>query len=446
MATAIVLLVFKLLTKWGYSKKQIIWSYFFVFLCGSLGFIPKLLSDQGIFSGESAFWANQSVSIFLNPPFALSIVFLLLFLLLLENKRNNKIKFFLPLIVVGGILAQTKIYAFILLVGSLFFTGNILLSILIGLAGLLITLPFTKSAGFPFVFEPLWFPRTLFASSDRVSWPKLSQAWQTYENSGSFPKLILVNVLALTVFVFGNLSVRILGLVDGLKKNKMASQKVAMAISIFGLLIPLIFVQNINPWNSIQFLYYSLFFLGLFTGGFVGSLNSLIKNKIICSLVFCLVIFISLPTTIGTLKDYVTDFSSSRITYPEMAALSFLRSQPKGIVLAPYFRDGIAGQMAFPRPLFAYVSTAYISAFSGQPELLSDTINLDITGFDYTLRSRQIQRFYNTNDIQWSKEFLDDNNIEYIYETPLQKMKLDPEILNFTEIFNNGEITIYKNN
>ena len=127
-----------------------------------------------------------------------------------------------------------------------------------------------------------------------------------------------------------------------------------------------------------------------------------------------------------------------------MYALETLKNQPRGIVLSPIFEK--ADQIATPKPLYAYVSTAYISAFSGQPEFLSDTINLDITGFDYKQRARDVQRFYNTQDKVWAKNFLEENKIKYIYETPLRKMKVSAGDLLLTKIFDSGEITIYQTN
>ncbi|HEX9007781.1 MAG TPA: hypothetical protein VF837_00785, partial [Patescibacteria group bacterium] len=110
------------------------------------------------------------------------------------------------------------------------------------------------------------------------------------------------------------------------------------------------------------------------------------------------------------------------------------------------FSSQASGQVPTPKPLYSYVSTAYISAFSGQPEYLSDTINLDITGYDYTQRSRDIQRFYQTENKTWAFQFLKDQNISYVYETPLQRIKLGLGDLCLTKIFDSQEINIYKFN
>jgi uncharacterized membrane protein len=111
-------------------------------------------------------------------------------------------------------------------------------------------------------------------------------------------------------------------------------------------------------------------------------------------------------------------------------------------MLSPSFSPR-ASQIFAPKPLYAYVSTAYINAFSGKTEFLSDTINLDITGFDYKERIRETQRFFATEDKKWARDFLAKNNIKYVYLTPLQTMKLNPSDISLTKIFDSGEINIY---
>ncbi|KKT83991.1 MAG: hypothetical protein UW80_C0003G0007 [Microgenomates group bacterium GW2011_GWC1_44_9] len=439
----IIFLLDKLLKTWQYSRPERLLAITLAFLAGSFGFLPKLITGQDFFAGESAFWSNQSVSIFLNPPFALSIAVLLLFLTVIARSDSDAaIQFktsLLPLSLLGAFLAQTKIYAFILLLGALLFSRKYRLFFGVLFLGILISLPFTVFGGpSPFIFSPLWFPRSLFASFDRFYWPQLVSAWQAYEASGNFFKLTLVNLFALLIFLFGNLGLRFLGLIEMAKsKSSSLSETIARWIVVFGLIAPVLFVQNINPWNTIQFMYYSLFFLAIYSAKFLS------RQKIYLLLPLLLLFIL---TSVGTLKDYIGYFSASRISYTELLALEKLREQPKGVVLSPLFSPLSSRGIYAPKPLYSYISTAYISAISGQPEFLSDTINLDITGFNYIERSRDMQRFYNTVDKKWAVDFLSKSRILYVYETPLKKIKLDPKDIQLTKIFDSGEISIYKFN
>ncbi len=438
--------VAKLLRLWRFSSYEIALSFGLMFLSGSAGFIANVFLGRSFFGGESAFWANQSVSLLLNPPFALSILGLVLFLLFLEKHphRLSLTELFL-LSVLGGVLVQIKIYAFLLLAGALLLHKKIKLFLTISLVGFLFILPSLGLSNSPFAFNPLWFPRSMFESFDRVYWPQMAQAWQVYENNGVLAKLILVNIFAVIVFYAGNLYVRLIGLYKIIFGTEFSlTQNLTRVIIFLGLVVPLVFTQKVNPWNTIQFMYYSLFFLSFFTAKQLGEWLFRVKNRLTLAAFFFLVLLISLPTTIGTLRDYLTSQSASRVSLTELHALDTLRRAPAGIVATPLTYRRYQIPLPDPRPLYAYTSTAYVSALSGQPEYLSDTINLDITGFSYQDRVKNIIRLYQTRDPIWVSQFLKENRIKYVYETPFDHLMIRPEDACLTKIFDSGEINLYK--
>ena len=480
LVAMIVFQLIKLLTSWKFSKPAIYLSLFMAFLAGSFGFIFTLVKFGNPFAGESLFWMNQSVSIFLNPPFAFSIALLLTFLNLYSAKGSSEpqalrnvvkegselsaacstsTRRFATLILIGGLLAQVKIYAFILLLLSLLIIKEFKLFIFIALVGFILSLPTLGLQGSPFIFSPLWFPKSLVAAQDKLDWQKLAQAWQVYEVNAVYLKLFIVNSLALMIYLLGNLGTRVIGLLNILKKptTKGSSIKdrspasvrmhspgvrsvvLVKLIIILGLIIPLLFIQTNNPWNTIQFSYYSLFFLGLFTA----KEFTLKKRSVITWVLF---VGLTLPTTIGTLKDYITPYSASKISFTELQALEILKNQEKGVVISPIFSKSKASSFPEPKPLYAYTSTAYISAFSGQPEYLSDLINLSITGLDYKERAKNTQRLYRTVNADWVKDFLLQENIKYVYTTPISDLQIKPQNACLSPIFDSGEIIIYKIN
>jgi uncharacterized membrane protein len=155
---------------------------------------------------------------------------------------------------------------------------------------------------------------------------------------------------------------------------------------------------------------------------------------------------ITLPTTIGTLRDYLTSYSASKISFTELQALETLKTAEKGVVVSPLYQKTASRNFPEPKPLYAYTSTAYISALSGQPEYLSDLINLKITGFDYKERSKNVQRLYRTKDSSWVRQFLKNENIKYVYTTPIERLKIAPQETCLSPLFDSGEIIIYKFN
>ena len=440
MIISIVYLIYLWLKKLSFSTFTINLAIIGACLTGSLGFIVTIFQKHEIFSGESLFWANQSVSILLNPPFALSLIILLLFFNILETKKPFSAKRFLVLCLLGGILSQIKIYSFLLLLVALFLNRLWKLTVGVALIGFLFILPTLSLSGSPFLFSPLWFVNTMVASGDRLNLKILAEALQSYAAQGLFAKYLLISLVSSMIFVLGNLGVRLLGTISLLKNNLTLSEKLSRSIIFFGLFLPFVIIQKINPWNTIQFTYYSLFFLSLFSAKVIGDLRSR-RTKIIFVI---LIAALALPTTTGTLKDYVSGNSASRISFNELRLLDVLRWSPPGIVLSPVYGTFAPSQIYDPRSLYDYTSTAYISALSGRQEFLSDTINLDITGYAYQSRSKDVQRFYNTQDSVWAKQFLTGNKIRYIYELSDKPFKISREDLCLTKIFDSGEINLYK--
>ncbi|KKU02814.1 MAG: hypothetical protein UX03_C0026G0007, partial [Candidatus Woesebacteria bacterium GW2011_GWE1_45_18] len=72
LAVLIGVLVYKFVVLWRKSREEAFWATFFVYFGGSFGWMVTLLRS-GEIGGESMFWAQQSVSTLINPPFALSL-------------------------------------------------------------------------------------------------------------------------------------------------------------------------------------------------------------------------------------------------------------------------------------------------------------------------------------------------------------------------------------
>ncbi len=107
-------LTYKFVYLWKKSKLQAFWATFFVYFAGSFGWIISL-AREGQIGGESMFWSQQAISALVNPPFALSVVLMLLGLIgLLKLRKSSTIWHLLTISLIFGILAQIKVYAGIL--------------------------------------------------------------------------------------------------------------------------------------------------------------------------------------------------------------------------------------------------------------------------------------------------------------------------------------------
>ncbi len=443
----------KLLTK---SKKSAFWSAFFVYFGGGLGWLVTFLRN-GKFDGESMFWSHQAISTLVNPPFALSLIFILSGLIfLLKYKKNNKPYLLILSSIFFGLLIEIKVYAGILVLAGLFISSlwrvfkekkkDILFVFLISLTiSLFLFFEFgSKNPQSLIVFQPFWFLETMMGLSDRLGWIKFHSAMTTYRMGGIWIKAILAYGVAFMIFILGNTGTRILFIKEAFKKYD--STKVFMlSVILTGIIIPTFFLQKGTPWNTIQFFYYSLFFSAILTGIAVSQFNKYLLT---------VVVLLTLPTTIGAMKHYLPRNPPAFLSPLEIEALNFLKNEPKGVVLTFPF-DSIKAREAEvnpPRPLYLYDSTAYVSAFSEKITFLEDQVNLDITGYNWKERLDDINKWYKEPNLQKAREFLKENSIKYIYwlkgdkqylYATEQRSFLGETDLVIEKIFENKEVGIY---
>ncbi len=448
LAFLIGFLVFKLVFKMARNKLFVFWSLFFVYFGGGFGFLVSLVRE-GKLAGDSMFWAQSQATTLLNPPYAFSLIFLLLGILFFEGYlKRGKSSFALLTIVSWGFLSQIKIYAFVLVILSLvsliflrishfrklttIFLGVLFLNILI-------SLPINRLPSSIIEFRPFWFLEALMAFPDRLGWAKFYQAMTTFVLAGNYMKASILYLIAFILFFFGNLGSRFLSLRTFFRKKNGLTLFLYLII-FWGLFLPLFFVQRGTPWNTIQFFYYSLFFLSVFAGIELGFLALKFRRRFWLTLLFFL---ITLPTTATTLGHYLPRFPQSRLPKGEIEALSFLSQLPHGRVLSLQVPGVVYDDYNSPTPLYAYDSTSYVSAFSGKEVYLEDLVNLSIMGYDYKPRLNQVESFLKNPDSGNSKEFLDKEKIDYIYI--VRRSSLDENKLNYLErVFENEDSLILK--
>lgn len=461
LAFLIGLFVYLFIKSWTGSKVSAFLGTFFVYFGGSLGWLVTLIRD-GQIGGESLFWSQQSVSTLVNPPFALSLVLIFAGLIILEKGLRTENKKLLGLATfLFGILVQIKVYAGILILAGLFSAGvfrmlrregTTLLKVFIGtlVVSILIFSPLSKGISNTIIFRPFWFLEEMMSTPDHFYWPRFAEAMVNYSLGGIWLKAILAYGFSLAVFVIGNLGTRVLALMWFKKKGfRFASYQyidvLIMTIIILGLLIPLFVIQSGTPWNTIQFMYYSLMFSGILAGIWLANFieTNLNINRYLTAL---LIVLLTIPTTIGTLwYVYLPPRPPAKVSNQELEALYFLKKLPNGIVLTqPFNKDAADAAINNPpRSLYLYESTAYVSAFSEKPVYLEDEVNLNITGYDWKDRRNKELSYFSGADKSESGSFIKDNGISYVY---LLKSENPPNIdfTNLNKIYENQEVQIFK--
>jgi hypothetical protein len=433
------------------SGRKLVGFYFAILnlFAGSAGFIVELFRS-GQLGGESLFWSMQSISFLINPPYALSLIICLTAILILVRPTSPK------LLIVGiflGILPIIKIYGFFFL--ALILAAYLFLNYKDGVGPFIkkYYLFFTASfivTSFVFIFfglyksgtlltlQPLWFTHSLIEAQDKLFIPTLA-SWR-YNVAASptllkLPFLVLVELLLILVFYFGNFFFRLLGLAPSNLKNLNTLEKSILISSLVCALIPLFFIQKGTPWNTIQFIYYSLIGANYFFAKYLIRLRLI---PVILILVFtCL-------TTLGTLKDYFGFPSPSILPVAEIKALNYLSVLPGNTVFTvpydPYAKTGLST----PIPLRFYETTAYVAAYSGKQTYISDSMNAEILGLPVSKRLAQSLEFLNSDSRFAARGFLLNNQIDYIYLAPNQSLSLSASDLEITEIYSQEGIRIYQ--
>ncbi len=435
------------------TKIAAIFSLYFIYFAGSFGWIVEFLREKH-FGGESAFWVNQAVSFNLNPPFALSLVILIALLhILFSNTRG--IAFKIVIIIIAGTLASFKSYTGILVLGALFFVSAVrilrnkdstyfwtaLLALLI--TALLFLSNFQASSEL-IIFAPFWFIHSMIDSPDRVGWVRLSLARIASQALGQWPKFIMVEILSLLFFIFGNLGLRVFSLGSLLKIKEVFKDDTLLFIfvmTILSIVIPILFIQSGNPWNTIQFFYPALYITALFSGAVIASL--VFKLNKILALIFVGLVFILAPiNSLVTASGYLGKIPHAFVSSNELEGLLFLAKEPDGIVLTYPYDEKLKTKIAEPWPILAYDSTAYVSAFSKKAVYLEDEPQNQILLTDYKKKLVASKDFF-LKPITKSTKFLQDNRIRYIYLPKIYNVRLDESTKLVKNIFENEEVVIY---
>lgn len=445
LTLAIGLLVYRFVEDWQHSKAAAWWATFFVYFGGGFGYLFG--------KGESAFWSQQAISSLINPPFALSLIFILLGLISLQKLLDTKkSKYLVFCILLFGLLIEVKVYAGLLvlsglLCSSLFdknvrkvFIGSLVLS-------LILFFSFNRGSESLLLFQPFYFLESMVAASDRFPWPKMAEAMISYKTQNVLGKYIPVYGLVFIIFYVGNLGTRLFAIryMFYALRSKISSIDVfAFSIIAAGVVIPMLFLQKGTPWNTIQFFYYTLFFSAILAGVAVSEFLSHFSHNTYYIL-FTSIILLTIPTTIIALKDnYIPGRPPAMITNDEISALKFLSKEPNGVVLTYPFSDVASATWTTPpKPLYLYDTTAYVSAFSKKDAYLEDYGNLDITGYNWPERLKEVESWYKETDQIKAREFLKVNNIKYIYWLKGQRALLGEKQLGIEKVFENNEISVF---
>lgn len=438
------------------NRLAIILTLFLTYFGSSFGWVIDVLRAREI-GGESAFWANQPVSMNINPPFAISLIMVIFILLLIDKYIKSPGKLLgLVIGVLSGVLIGFKVYAGIIVIGAvaalclkkaLFDKKYSLIPVLMVSVGVaVLVMAFTgafSSAGLLEV-SPLWLVNTMIDAGDRVGIPSFTAKRFAYQGSGRWIQFIILEVICIFIFIVGNLGTRILSFVSGGWKYFIKDMNfLLLALCAVSLLPVFIFIQKGNPWNIVQFFYYFLFFTALLSGAAIDNFSKFVSKKMLY--IFLIIFFVITPiSSIATFRSWLYPNPVAYLSKSEMAALEFLQKQDPGIVLKHYFDGSYRDKFKDPYPLAVYADNAYVSAYSRKEVFLEDTEQQIILNTAYQGRLKEMEKFFSDKTTEWSNSFLKSNNISYLYLPKIYSLPAAEREYKMDKIFENEEVNIYK--
>lgn len=412
----------------------------------SFGWIITFLRS-GSFGGESLFWSMQSASTQINPPYALSLLYITTLLLVLPKKPT---KLDIPKIIIVTLLLLagplTKAYSivplFLIVISYSYYCYQnrlyqpLIVSTVVIILSVGLFYYLNPTSGSVIQYSPFWFVRSLAESTDRLYIPVFANIMNLPSIDGiySLTKVVTIYLLTTTIFLVGNYGYRFLSL-HYLAKETGWQKTASLAIIPLCTVIPLIFIQSGTPWNTIQFLYYSLFFSNIYLAKYLQ------KHRVIA----IIVLLSSLLGNLDSLKNSLGSPPPAHISNTEVQALEYLKQRKNGTVLTYPYEPTFKSDLVTPIPLYAYESTAYVAAYSHKKTFVDDYMNLSNSGYPYKSRLQESVTFFKQNNIHQDRGFLLNNQIDYIYLTGKQKeqVKLNEVGLYLIKIFENESSTIY---
>lgn len=422
-------------------------SVFIAYFGSSFGWVVDLIKHREV-GGESAFWANQPVSMNLNPPFAISLV-IIIFVMILLDSYINKPKFAKGTLIaiLSGTLIGFKVYAGVVLLFGLFILGikklyfdkdrKILIIFIFSLLiSLSIFIPQSRSASQLLEVNPMWLVNTMIDAGDRVGIPDFTAKRFAYLGGREWFKFSIIEIIGLIIFFVGNLGTRII-VIFAIKKSQLKSDLFILIFSMMTIsFIPIIiFTQKGNPWNIIQFFYYFIYFAGLMAA------YSLRRMPLVLAI---LIIAVTPISSISTFRSWLYPNPPAYLSIKESEALNYLSKKPEGIVLKHPFDNILRDRFKDPFPIAVYADSIYVSAFSGKSVFIEDVEQQIVLNTDYKNRLADANRFFIEKDLKWSNKFLIDNNIRYIYLPKIYKLPMAEAEYSMVKIFENEDANIYK--
>lgn len=462
--------IYAFMYKWSKKVSVGLWAVFLTMFGGSFAFILRLRGHENL-SLDSAFGIQQPATALINPPFSISIIFVITVLFAFYQYFVIKKKGWLvPIVLCVGLVSMFKVYAGIILLGSFLFITllQLLKKKFIFLAAFfftvilfVLTYGVLRDPSSTLIFAPLWAPHSVLI--DNMPWYGYAEKMYTYTKFSVIKGIIETELYSWYVFIFGNLGTRLIGLLFLflflLKQYKKPSffALTVLIMTAISILIPLFFIQSGKVFEIIQMAWYFLFFISLFAAFGFYKFFSFVNYKILKIILFAIILILTLPSTYDNFRVYFARLDSSSLTLsnPYFKAMQFLKSKGGYNETVLEIPDKNISATQTDMEHWYISSTPAIVAFANKRSYLSNEY-IDFTGVNIKPRIDFIRKIVLLNNfpVSKSREYvnlqeevkkgLKDNKISFIYsQYPLLSFE---EMDSIRKVFENrvAGISIYR--
>lgn len=396
---------------------------FFLFFGSSLSYLATLYSGHTFFyssmRGFPVVTSIQPGMMFLNLQFALTLPLILI--TLIHFKKSSKISSIFWLTILMFSISGLKFYGGIIL--SLILGGMIFIRLLrkdrvslriFQLIAIIIGDVLAKSlfyssagsAGIPFAWAPLALAHVLI--DDPILFTNLDWTlarYYLYENGGwRSPRLIALESFTVFLLAIMNFGTRLIAVfcvgIARIRKTLTLDDLVIILVIIFTFIMPVLFIQEGGWFNTMQFLYYGVFFASFYAGEVLAHL--FVQKQVLPKVIACIIIIITIPNSFEQLRYLVTP--QNLIPDSELSALKKLEQAPEGIVY-----------ISNPE-----LKNAIVPALSGKIAYYLDVDQLMVTHIDYEERRQEMFQVERKNLLSLPVKYF------YIYKNE----STSPELIN----------------
>ncbi len=275
-----------------------------------------------------------------------------------------------------------------------------------------------------FIWSPLTLAHPLLEDPNLYYIKPLLLARYTLAASHTFsPRLLFIEVFTVGLFIFHYFGLYNIGLIyigkTIFKKTISKIEIIFFLCAVFTGFMVLFFIQKGYYSDTLQFLYYGMFFMSYFIARAIVMIKNVLKP-----LSYILIGGILLLTLPNNITDMQMPYTKQRlITDQEIKALEYLRDQPAGAIATSQVDD-----------------SSYVPLFSKKQVYIADIQQLEITSLPYEKRRKEVENLEKIDPAQLPVRYF---YIKKSHPKLKQLVKKFPALL-YKKVFENSAVIVYK--